>query len=135
MSNERGHRLLMSRWTRLARTSMVALAALLTLAACDYLPIGYTAIADISSQPVAFEGKEIKIRGEVVEVTKIPLLDIRAYRLRDASGEITVVTQAPLPARGEKIAVKGIVESALIVAGQSFGMSLRESKRLNTPWT
>lgn len=96
------------------------------LAGCDYLPVGTTPVKDIVAAPASFEGKEVKLRGTVKEVTKVPILDIRQYVLSDGSGEIVVVTSGDLPAEKSTVLVKGNVESALIVGGQSLGLHVRE---------
>jgi hypothetical protein len=41
---------------------------------------------------------------------------VKYFVVRDNSGEISVVTEKPLPAKGEKIRVKGIVKETF-----SFG--------------
>lgn len=96
------------------------------LAGCDYLPVGTTPVKDIVAAPASFEGKEVKLRGTVKEVTKVPILDIRQYVLSDGSGEIVVVTSGDLPAEKSTVLVKGKVESAFIVGGQSLGLHVRE---------
>lgn len=105
------------------------LAGVLALGGCDYLPVGTTPVKDILAAPAGFEGKEVKLRGTVKEVTKVPFLDIRQYVLSDGGDEIVVVTSADLPAEKSTVLVKGKVESALIVAGQPLGLHLRETAR------
>ena len=110
--------------------SGAVLAGLLVLSGCDYLPFGYTRVKEIVVSPAQFEGKEIRVRGKVKDITKVPLIDLRLYVLDDGSGEVTVVTQNALPAVNETITVKGVVESAAILGGQSLGLRIRETKRL-----
>ncbi|MBI4195379.1 MAG: hypothetical protein HY526_09900 [Betaproteobacteria bacterium] len=99
------------------------------LAACDYLPFGYTPIKDIVNAPASFEGREVKVRGKVNSAIKLPILG-QAYTVRDESGEITVLTQGSLPAVNAEVALKGTVRSAAIIGGQSLGLRVEESKRL-----
>ncbi|MGE5027211.1 MAG: hypothetical protein ACM3JK_01925 [Betaproteobacteria bacterium] len=99
------------------------------LGGCDYLPIGTTPVKDIVDAPAGFEGKEVKVRGTVKEVTRVPILDIRQYVLSDGSGEVAVVTSGDLPAEKSTVLVTGRVESALIVGGQSLGLHIREVAR------
>ncbi len=106
------------------------LAGLLLLSGCDYLPFGLTPVKEIVASPAQFEGKEIRVRGKVKDITKVPLIDLRLYVLDDGSGEVTVVTGNALPAVHETIIVKGVVESAAILGGQSLGLRIRETKRL-----
>jgi hypothetical protein len=107
---------------------------LITIAGCDYLPFGYTGIKDVVQNPAAYEGKEIKIKGTVSNVTKIPFIEMKVYSLKDKGGEITVITDGPLPAANEKIAVRGRVSSIAIVGGESFGLKVKEIKRLKGVW-
>lgn len=126
----------MKRTTNPTRTSekQVALAAALALAAlvagCDYLPFGFTPIKEITAAPASFEGKEVKIQGKVKDVTKVPLFGIRMYVLQDGTGDVAVTTEEDLPALGQRLAVKGVGESAAIIGGQALGFHIREQKRL-----
>lgn len=102
---------------------------LLLLSGCDYLPFGLTPVKDIVASPTQFEGKEIRVMGKVKDVTKIPLVDIRLYVLDDGSGEVTVLARNDLPAVNDSVTVKGVVESAAILGGQSIGLRITETKR------
>lgn len=104
--------------------------AALAFAGCDYLPFGYTPVRDIVAAPANFEGKEVKLRGTVRDVTKLPMLNVKAYTLREDAAEITVSTEGNLPAVNERIALKGTVKSAMILGGQSMGLRVEETKRL-----
>jgi len=107
-----------------------ALALAVSLSGCDYLPFGFTPIGQITAQASAFENREVKLRGRVADVNKIPILNVSMYTLRDASGEIVVVNPVDLPKVGEEIAMRGRVESLLILAGQGMGTTVREISRL-----
>ncbi|HSN40390.1 MAG TPA: hypothetical protein VLT92_09360 [Burkholderiales bacterium] len=102
----------------------------LALAGCDYLPFGYTPVKDILSAPANFEGKEVKLKGTVREVTKLPILNVRSYTLQDDTGEIEVVTEGNLPSVKDRVALRGTVKSAAIIGGQSLGLRVEEVKRL-----
>ena len=71
------------------------LAGLLLLSGCDYLPIGLTPIKEIVTSPAQFEGKEVRVKGKVKDITKVPLVDLNLYVLDDGSGEVTVVASLP----------------------------------------
>jgi hypothetical protein len=105
---------------------------LLLLAGCDYLPCGFTPIGEIVRNPGSLEGKTIKVKGEVTEVTKIPLLEWKSYTLRDDSGEILVLTEETLPALHKKTAIKVQVQTMAIINEQSFGLRLIEVEKLPT---
>jgi len=113
------------------RKWLILFAALaLALAGCDYLPFGYTPVRDIVAAPANFEGKEVKLKGTVRDVTKVPLLNMKSYILRDDTAEITVATEGNLPAVNDHVALKGTVKSSMIIGGQSVGLRVEESKRL-----
>lgn len=107
------------------------LAAVLTLvASCDYLPFGFTPVGDIVRNPAKFEGQEVRIKGTVADALKIPLLDIRVFTLDDGTGQVPVATDGIMPGSHQKVAVRGRVESAAIIGGQSIGLHVTEIKRL-----
>jgi hypothetical protein len=105
---------------------------LLLLAGCDYLPFGFTPIGEIVQSPGSFEGKTIKVKGEVLEVTKIPLIELKSYTLRDDSGEILVLTEGTLPTLNKKAAIKAQVKTMAIINEQSIGLRLIEVEKLPT---
>lgn len=108
---------------------LAMLAGTLAMGGCDYLPVGTTPVKDIVAAPANFEGKEVKLRGTVKDVTKVPFLGIRQYTLDDGSDEIAVVTSGDLPAEKSKLLVTGKVASTAIIAGQSLGLHLNETAR------
>ena len=108
---------------------VAAFVALFSLAGCDYLPFVYTPIKEIVAEPGSFEGKEVKIKGKVVDVIKLPILG-QAYVVRDDGADITVMTNDTLPPLNSDVALKGIVRSTAIVGGQSIGLRVEETKRL-----
>ncbi len=105
-------------------------AGLLGLSGCDYLPFGFTPIKEIVTSPAQFEGKEVRVKGKVKDITKVPLLDLKMYVLDDGSGEVTVMTSQSLPAVNETVTLKGVVESMAIMGGESIGLRIKETKRL-----
>ncbi|MDD5403766.1 MAG: hypothetical protein PHZ14_04420 [Sulfuricella sp.] len=106
------------------------LAGLLFLSGCDYLPFGLTPLKEIAASPAQFEGREVRVKGKVKDITKVPLLDLKLFVLDDGSGEVTVVARESLPAVNETVLLKGVVESMAIMGGESIGVHLRETKRL-----
>lgn len=117
---------------RVPRISIFFFCLSLTLAGCDYLPFGYTPIGEIIRSPGSFEGKAIKVKGEVTEVIKIPLIELKSYSLRDDSGEILVLTEGTLPTLNKKIAIKAQVKTMAIINEQSIGLRLIEMEKLPT---
>jgi hypothetical protein len=96
--------------------AVICLVCVLVIAAvsCD---VRTTRIGDIVSHPRDFAGKEVTISGEVTE--SFSMIFIKYFMVRDDSGEIAVVTQRTLPAKGEKIKVKGSVKEAFSIGPET----------------
>jgi len=109
-------------------TGALVMLAVVAASGCDYLPFGHTPIREIVSAPGQFEGKEVRLKGRARGT--LNLLGLKAYTLRDDSGEIAVVTPGELPPENAEIALKGTVRSAVIVGGTSLGLRVEETKRL-----
>jgi len=115
------------------RRLLPGVAAVIVLAAgCAHVGIGTTPVADIKRSPASFEGKEVVVKGTVREVTKLPIVELKSYVIADSTGEMTVTTKSPPPARGDKLIVRGEVASTAIVGGHSFGLHLAERERSGT---
>ncbi|MBM3356870.1 MAG: hypothetical protein FJY54_03985 [Betaproteobacteria bacterium] len=109
---------------------VLVMAGALVAGGCDYSPFGYTPIGEIVAAPARFEGAEVKLKGRVTDVVKLPVIEFRAYTIRDDTGSITVVTRSELPASGAQVALRGTVKSAVIIGGESLGLRVEESQRL-----
>ncbi len=109
--------------------SALAMALMLLLAGCDALPFGYTPVKDISATPANFEGKEVKLKGRVTGIVRLPMLDVKAYTLKDDTGEISVATMGTLPAVNDEVSLRGTVKSAVIIGGQVMGLRVEEIRR------
>ena len=108
----------------------VAIPAVIMLAGCDYLPFGYTPIRDIVAAPANFEGKEVKLKGKVTNITRVPIVELKSFALRDDTAEISVTTQGNLPAVTDSVTLKGTVTRMAIIGGQALGLHVNEIKRL-----
>lgn len=106
---------------------------LAALAGCASLPFGYTQIREITAAPASFVGKEIKIRGKVKSLTRIPLLEIGMFTLDDGTGEILVIPAGTVPAEQEVVTISGKVESLAIIGGRSIGLHFKETGRMPGP--
>ena len=98
-------------------------------AGCASIGIGVTPAGDIKRNPASFEGKEVTVRGTVNEVTKLPLVEVKSYTVLDSTGEIRVTTRGAAPAKGDRVAVRGVVSSTAIVGGHSLGLHVSERER------
>lgn len=105
---------------------IVMLLAAITIVGCAS---GYTRVRDIKAAPDGFVGKEVRLQGTVGKAIDPPRP--QAYLLRDATGEIMVVTRRELPAQDSEVALRGIVRST-VVRGARWSLDLRveETERL-----
>lgn len=85
-----------------------------------------TPINEILTNPRNFDGKVVKISGQVTEV--FSLIVIKYFTLRDRTGEITVVTTRLLPKQGTKITVNGKVEDAFSIGDKQLIVLLENEK-------
>ncbi|MFZ5786828.1 MAG: hypothetical protein ACOY3Y_10335, partial [Acidobacteriota bacterium] len=77
-----------------------------------------TRIGEINARPGRYDGTHVTLKGTVADTTD--LLVVKFFMLRDDSGQIAVVTSAPLPEVGSKVTVQGTVNQAFAVAGKSL---------------
>ena len=110
---------------------LVGMLFIFSLFGCDYMPFGYVSVGELCQNPTQFDGRKIKMKGRVSDVTKLPFVEIRFYVLNDQGYQIMVVAEGTVPAANKEIAVIGIVENFAIVESESIGMHLREIKRLD----
>ena len=111
------------------RRVLAVLCLCLVLPGCDYLPFGYTPAKEITSNPASFEGREVKLKGRVVDVVRLPVLG-QAYTLEQDGAQLFVVTRGELPAVKSEVALKGMVRSVAIIGGKALGTQVEETKRL-----
>jgi hypothetical protein len=104
--------------------SLAALAgALLLLAGCA----GITPIGDLLDNPAKYDGKTVRVEGEVKE--SVGGLGIGGYQVRDDTGTLTVVSETAGPPRsGSKINVKGTFQALITLGSRSLAV-LREESR------
>lgn len=95
------------------RIGNLAVAALFAGACSGLFP---TQIGKIHASPRQFHGKQVTVKGTVVE--SVNLLFVKYYVLRDETGEIPVVTERILPAKGEVMTVKGKAEEAFALGDE-----------------
>ena len=110
---------------RLRRSTPLVLSvcALAQLAGCASV----TPISDLLDNAARYNGKTVRIEGEVREA--IGGFGVGAYQVRDATGTLSVVSeQASPPRTGSRIGVTGRFE-ALFTLGSTSLAVLREESR------
>ncbi len=106
----------------------LALACLLLLPGCGMTSIGADRIGTLLKDPAAYDGRTVKVAGEVTDVVKLPFVDTRLYTVRDETGELLVVTYGTLPRVGEKVVVRGTFSTLATFGVQAMGPHLTVGK-------
>lgn len=101
----------------------------LLIISCASCGIGTTKIGDIVGHPRDYASKEVTVSGEVTEI--FSLLVVKYFVLRDATGEITVMTDRPLPVKGEKIKVNGVVKEAVSIGTKTSLVLVEGTEKTN----
>ena len=94
-----------------------------TLLACGRLA---TRIGDINGNPEQYENKTVWVHGTVVTAAKLPGMKEGIYTLKDATGEITILTSGTLPAEGSSRILRGTVQSQFKIFGKPMAIVIRE---------
>lgn len=106
-----------------------ALAFLLGAVALGGCAMGYTSVRAIKAAPEGYMGKEVRLQGTARKADEPGRA--KAYRLRDGTGEIMVVTRGDLPAPDSEVALRGIVRGVVSRgAGWSLELRVEETERL-----
>jgi len=97
---------------------MLLLIIFVTLFLCSCDSLFTTPIRKILENPRNYTGKTVTVSGEVTRV--FSLIIIKYFVMRDSTGEVTIVTEKPLPKIGTKMKVKGTVEEAFAIGDQQL---------------
>lgn len=87
------------------------------------------AIGKINASPVDFDGKEVRLKGIAQNPTRLPLIDLKSYVLKDTSGEIMILTESDLPKMNEEITIRVRIKSVAIIRGEALGLTALELER------
>ena len=85
-----------------------------------------TPIEKILNNPRGYDGKLVKVNGNVVRSSN--LLIIKSFLLRDNTAEINIITNKILPRSGESVTVKGRVKEAFTIGTHRLIVIIEESK-------
>jgi hypothetical protein len=101
----------------------------LSLSGCEQLDYGYTQIGDLLKNPSRYNGMEVKVRGTVTGVVKLPFFSVKMYTIKDDTGEVPVLTYDTLPGLDAEVRVRGALQTMAIVGKDTIGLHVREIKR------
>jgi hypothetical protein len=69
----------------------------------------------------------VSVSGVVTSSWGVPLVPFRFYKVDDGTGEVTVLSQSSrMPARSERVRVRGRVQDVAMLGGTAVGLHLRE---------
>jgi len=94
---------------------------------CGCTALTATKIGDITADPRRYADREVTVSGEVMG--PFSLVVVKYFTLRDNTGEITVVTQRPLPAEGAHLTVRGTVREAFSIGSQTLLVIVEEPEK------
>jgi hypothetical protein len=98
-------------------------ASVLLLAGCASV----TPIGDLLNNPGRYDGKSVRIEGEVT--TAAGGLGVGGYAVKDATGTLPVVSdRGSAPQRGAKVSVKGKFQALFTLGSRGLAV-LREESR------
>jgi hypothetical protein len=104
---------------------LTPLMAALLMSACA----GVTPIRDLLNDPSKYDGKTVRIEGEVQG--SAGGLGVGAYEVKDDTGRLTVVSEDRDPPRsGAKVGVKGKFQALLSLGIKSLAVLREESRDL-----
>ena len=112
----------------MSRIRLFTLAALLmaVTSGCA-LSLRNPSIADLNRYPGRYQDHSVSIDGTVTSSWGLPLVPFRMYKVDDGTGEVTVLSDSSrMPARGERVRVKGKVGDVAVLGGRALGLHLRE---------
>lgn len=105
---------------------VIASTAMLFLTACP----GATDIKKLLDDPSHYEGKSVRIAGDVTEA--VGALGYGVYQVKDETGSLTVVNQSGsggIPRTGARVAVEGTFRSAFTVGSRTVAVLLEKDHR------
>src|SRR5215213_3735311 len=109
------------------RARFVAVVALSMMLGGCAVSLRNPRIADLRDHPGRYQNHTVTVNGVVTNSWGLPLVPFRFYKVDDGTGEVTVLSEARrMPAKGERVRVKGRVEEVAVLGGRPLGLHLRE---------
>jgi hypothetical protein len=110
----------------------LSVAGLLLAGGCASLPVGFTEVREIKAAPASFDGKEVKLKGRLKVLAKVPLMEVALYSLDDGTGEIVVIpAEKTMPIDQGTVVISGVVDSMAIMGGSALGLHIRDARKLS----
>lgn len=88
---------------------------------------GKPSIAQVQTNPGRYADHTVTVEGVVTTSWGIPMVPFKIYRVSDGSGEMLVISDsARVPAKNQRVRVRGEVNEFAVIGGRSFGLHLKE---------
>ena len=86
-------------------------------------------IADLKYNPGRYYNRTVSVEGVVSSAWAVPFVPYKVYKVQDATGEVTVVSQSGhVPPPGSRVEVRGRVQEFATLGGRSVGLHIREDR-------
>jgi hypothetical protein len=106
---------------------LLAIAALVAVVPACAVSLRNPDIADLQRHPGRYQDHIVSVSGVVTTSWGVPFVPFRFYKVDDGTGEVTVLSEGfRMPARGERVRVRGRVQDVAMLGGRSLGLHLRE---------
>jgi len=109
--------------------ALITLIAVLFMTAC----VPTSPIRDIVDNPRQYAGKTVTIEGTVSAVYS--LIVIKYFEVNDGTGVIGVVSEKPLPKKGEHVRVTGELQEAFSLGDKSMTIIFERNDNVPAPKT
>jgi len=86
-------------------------------------------ISEIKDRPDEYKGKQVSIKGKVIETVSVPLIHKGAYQVDDGTGKIWVMSQERIPYRGDDVKIKGEVKTGFTFHKLTLGTVIVEGEK------
>ncbi len=83
-------------------------------------------IADLTYNPGRYYNRTVSVEGVVSRAWAVPFAPVRVYRVRDGTGEISVLSRGRVPPAGTRVEVTGRVEDVAVIGGRQVGLHIAE---------
>ncbi len=102
---------------------VLSLGAVVLIQACNTI-FKQTEIVDITSAPNSYDGKTVTVAGFISNIISIPLVNIRAFKLKDGEDSIWILGRAP-KSEGSEVLITGEVDVAIRLGDMNLGTVIR----------
>jgi hypothetical protein len=101
--------------------AVFALPAVLLLSSC-----GSVKINRLLAEPMRYQNRDVQVEGTVTN--SFGALVAGVYQVDDGTGKIYVISNGPVPTKGARVKVDGVVNNGLTFMGKSYGTALRSNR-------